>query len=192
MAVVKILAFAGSARSGSLNKNLVGIAAQFTRNHGAEVTVLDLRDYPLPLYDGDLEAAHGLPEPVRTLKRMLSEHHGLLIASPENNGSVSAPLKNMLDWISRSEGTQPRSLSFQNKVAAIVAASPGVYGGLRGLLHLRQILNSLGVLVLASHVAVGRANQVLTEEGKISDATLSTAVDGLCAQLVETTRKFIA
>jgi chromate reductase, NAD(P)H dehydrogenase (quinone) len=188
----KILAFAGSARTPSLNKKLARAAAESAQRAGAECTLIDIRDYPLPLYDGDLEAASGIPDNARTLKRIFRDHHALLIASPENNGSVSAPLKNLLDWVSRSDGQESGTLPYRDKVAAIIATSPGGAGGIRGLFHLRQILNSLGVLVLPSQLALPRANEAFGQEGKLIDPKQQEALDTLCKQLVAIAIKLAA
>ncbi|MDH3591896.1 MAG: NAD(P)H-dependent oxidoreductase, partial [Planctomycetota bacterium] len=134
--MAKILALSGSLRGDSFNRKLVAAAAAGARAAGAAVTEIDIREFPLPLYDGDLEARDGLPEHALRLKRLFAEHEGLLIASPEYNGSISGALKNLIDWVSRpaSKGEKPLA-SFDGKVAAIMAASPGGLGGLRGLVH---------------------------------------------------------
>jgi chromate reductase, NAD(P)H dehydrogenase (quinone) len=187
----RILVFAGSLRSASLNKKLARIAAESVRQAGGESTLIDLRDYPMPLYDGDLEALSGIPESARALKRIFREHHALLIASPENNGSVSAPLKNTLDWVSRADSNEPGSLPYRNKVAGLLATSPSSVGGLRGLFHLRLILNSLGVLVLPMQVGVGRGHEAFSAEGELLDAKQRAAVDQLCQDLVRLAAKFV-
>ena len=121
----RILAFAGSARRDSLNKKLLQVAVAGARAAGAEVTVLDLRDLPLPLYDGDLEAAEGLPANARALKQQLRAHAGLLLACPEYNSSVTPLLKNAIDWASRAEPGEAPLACFEGKVAGLVSASPG-------------------------------------------------------------------
>lgn len=186
----KVLVFSGSARTGSLNKKLAAVAARTIDAAGASATLIDLRDFPLPVYDGDLEAAHGLPENAKVLKRMFVEHRGLLISSPENNASVSACLKNTLDWISRADDEMSGSVPYQGKIAALLAASPGALGGIRGLPHLRQILDTLGVLVLPGAVAVGKADAAFTPEGMLIDARHQTSVEKLCERLVDTCRRF--
>ena len=113
----------------------------------------------MPLYQGDLEAREGMPPQARRLKALLADHHALLLVSPENNASVPALLKNTLDWLSRPDGGQNGLVAFQGKVALLMAASPGSLGGLRGLAHLRQILQALSVLVLTEQLAVPRAHE---------------------------------
>ena len=168
MGAPKILALAGSIRTDSFNKKLVKIAAEGARSAGAEVTVIDLKDYPLPLYDGDCEIALGVPAPALQLRQMVAESDGLLIASPEYNGSISAVLKNVIDWISRPvAGQTPTPL--KGKIGAIMATSPGALGGLRGLTHVRTILSNLGTVVLPEQVAVSRAVGAFDPEGKLKD-----------------------
>ena len=138
MAAPRILAFAGSLRKDSFNKKLVKIAAEGALSAGAEVTVIDLKEFSLPVYDGDLEEAEGLPAGAKKLKQLFLEHHGLLISSPEYNSSIPGGLKNMIDWVSRTETEdEPPLACFNKKVAAIMSASPGGLGGLRALVPLR-------------------------------------------------------
>jgi NAD(P)H-dependent FMN reductase len=186
---VKILAFAGSTRRESLNKRLVRVAAAGAREAGAEVTVLDLAQLPLPLYDGDLEAAEGLPANARRLKTLMAEHDGFLISSPEYNSSLSAVLKNAIDWVSRREADEPPLVAFAGKAAALMSASPGALGGLRGLVHLRAILGNLGILVLPQQRAVGGAAKAFDEDGTLADPKTQAAVAALGSSLAETLAK---
>lgn len=181
----KILAFAGSARADSLNKRLVRVAAQAARDAGGEATLIDLDDYPLPLYHGDLEAREGIPPKARELKALFIAHQGLLIVSPENNASVSALLKNTLDWVSRQDGGQSGLVPYQGKVAAIMSASPGAIGGLRGLVHLRQILMTLNVLVLSEQLALPRANEAFADDGSLKDPRQQATVAAIARHLVD-------
>lgn len=180
----RILAFAGSTRAQSFNKKLAAAAAKGAEAAGATVTLIDLRDYPMPLYDGDLEAAEGLPEKARELRELFLSHNALLIASPEYNGSYSAVLKNALDWISRrQEGDQPLAC-FKGKVALIIAASPGALGGLRSLRHLQSFLQGIQVNVLPEQKAIPNANGVFDEHG-ITDDKIRADVERLGARLAE-------
>jgi len=188
----RILVFAGSARTGSLNKKLARAAAAVLRAAGAEATFVDLADYPLPLYDGDLEARAGLPGNARKLKDLFIAHQGLFIASPENNASVSALLKNTLDWISRQDGDESGLVPYRGKVAAIAGASPGALGGLRGLTHLRAILQTLNVLVLSEQFALGRAHEAFDDNGSLKDSKNQTAIAALARRLVEVNTKLNA
>lgn len=170
MSTPKILAFAGSTRTASYNKQLVRFAAEAARAAGAEVTLVDLRDYPLPLFDGDLEDQQGLPENAKKLKAIFLEHDALLISSPEYNSSITAVLKNTLDWVSRTENDdEPALAAYRGKTAALISASPGALGGLRGLVHLRAILGNIGVMVLPDQVSVPKAHEAFDEKGGLKD-----------------------
>lgn len=166
--MIKILAFAGSTRHDSWNRKLIQHATASATNAGASVTLIDLAEYPLPLYDGDLEAATGVPDNALKLKTLFKSHDALLIAAPEYNSSVTPLLKNTLDWISREWQGESGLVPYQHKVAAILAASPGQLGGMRMLPHLRQILNALGVLVLPNQLSVGNADKAFNAEGKLN------------------------
>jgi NAD(P)H-dependent FMN reductase len=179
----KILAFAGSTREASWNKRLVKVAAEGARSAGAEVTVIDLRDFPMPLYDGDIEAGEGLPEAARRLKALLIEHQGLLISSPEYNGGMSAVLKNAIDWVSRKEGDEPGLAAYRDKVAGIMSTSPGQLGGLRGLVHIRQILTNVGVLVVPQQHALGGAGDAFGDDGMLLDNVQQATVTGIGARV---------
>lgn len=185
MSQIRILAFAGSTRRDSWNKKLVRIAAAGATAAGADVTVVDLRDFELPLYDGDYEAEHGLPPGAKRLKQLFCEHDGLLISSPEYNSSLTAVLKNTIDWVSRPEPDEPPLIAFQNKVAVLMSASPGALGGLRGLVHLRAILGNINVLVLPEQRAVSAAHEEFAEDGSLKNAKLQQAIEGLGGRLVE-------
>ena len=192
MSTPKILAFAGSTRTASYNKQLVRIAAEAARVAGAEVSLLDLRDYPLPLFDGDLEDQQGLPENARKLKAIFLAHDALLIASPEYNSSITAVLKNTLDWISRGEtDVEPALAAFRGKTAALISASPGALGGLRGLVHLRAILGNIGVIVLPDQVAVPKAHEVLDDQGGLKDERTARQVTRVVQGLVDFLRKHL-
>jgi NAD(P)H-dependent FMN reductase len=157
----KILAFAGSTRNASFNRQALNFAVQGAREAGAEVTLIELRDFSLPLYNGDLEESHGLPEAAVRLKALFKSHQGLLIACPEYNSSITPLLKNTLDWVSRPHGEESGLLPYQGKLAALVAASAGNLGGLRGLRHVREILTTLQVLVIPRQMALSQADKEL-------------------------------
>ncbi|MDZ8188041.1 MAG: NAD(P)H-dependent oxidoreductase [Nostoc sp. ChiSLP02] len=183
----KILAFAGSTRIDSYNKKLVKIAAAGAKAAGAEVTYLDLRDLPLPLFDEDLEAQEGLPANARTLKDLMISHQGFLIASPEYNSSLTAVLKNAIDWASRpSPNEAPLALTaFAGKVATIMSASPGGLGGLRGLVHLRSILGNIKVLVLPDQIAISKAYEAFNPDGTLKDPKQQESIEQLGAGLTK-------
>ncbi len=189
----RILAFAGSARRDSLNKKLARAAAEAARKAGAEATFIDLADYPLPLYDGDLEASQGMPANAMRLRELFLAHDALLVASPENNASVSSLLKNTLDWLSRDigdgKGANAGTAPYAGKAALLLSASPGGFGGVRGLPHLRQILATLGVTVLGAQVSLPRAHEAFDEHGALKDAR---AVESATRKLAEASRKLAA
>jgi NAD(P)H-dependent FMN reductase len=190
----RILVFAGSARRDSLNKKLARAAAKIAAIPGVEVTFIDLDDYPIPLYHGDLEAAQGMSANAVKVRELFLAHDALLIASPENNSSVSSLLKNTIDWLSRSigdgKGVNSGLAPFHGKVAALMGATPGPWGTVRGSLpHLRQILSVLGVTVLGPQVGVARADEVFGADGAIKDERVVKSVKALVGSLIETTRK---
>jgi len=185
----KILAFAGSTREASYNKKLVKIAAEGAKAAGAEVTYVDLRDLPMPLYDEDLEAKEGIPENVRKFKELMKANQGLLIACPEYNSSITPVLKNAIDWASRPEPGEPGLACFTGKVAALMSASPGGLGGLRGLIHVRSILSSINVLVLPAQNAIPSAFQAFDNDGRLKDATQQAAVEQLGSKLATVVAK---
>lgn len=169
MAKPKILAFAGSTRIDSFNKKLVKVATIGAMENGADVTVIDLRDFAMPLYDGDLEQKEGIPSNARKLKDLMLSHQGFLISSPEYNSSISGVLKNTIDWASRpSEGEEPLAC-FKGKVAGIMSASPGGLGGLRGLVHVRAILENISVLVIPEQIAIAKAHEVFNSDDTLKD-----------------------
>lgn len=169
MAKPKILAFAGSTRTDSFNKKLVKIAATGAMEGGADVTVIDLRDFAMPLYDGDLEQQQGLPSNAQKLKDLMLSHQGFLISAPEYNSSISAVLKNTIDWVSRPAAGEEPLACFKGKVAGIMSTSPGGLGGLRGLVHVRAILENISVLVIPDQIAVSKAHEVFNADGTLKD-----------------------
>lgn len=190
--MAKILAFAGSARRESFNRKLIAFATERAREQGAEVSLIELRDFPMPLYDGDLEDEHGPPEHATRLYELMKQHDGLLLACPEYNSSITPLLKNTIDWVSRPrEGEQPLA-AFSGKVAALLSASPGQLGGLRGLVHVRSILSNIGVLVVPNQVAVSRAHKAFDEDGAIRDEGVAKRIEGVLTQLIKTTDKLTA
>jgi chromate reductase, NAD(P)H dehydrogenase (quinone) len=175
----RILAFAGSTRKESFNKKLVRIAAQGAQAAGAEVTVIDLKDFALPLYDGDLEAESGVPENAKRLKSIMIGSDGFLISSPEYNSSITPVLKNAIDWASRPAPNEPPLVAFTGKAAVLMSASPGALGGLRGLVHLRAILGNIGVIVHPNQVAVSKASDVFNADDALKDAKQQAGIEGL-------------
>ena len=162
---VKILALAGSTRSDSLNKRLIEAVAALADPASAEVEVIDLRDYPLPLYDGDLEDAEGVPDNAMALKEKFLAADALLISTPEYNTSLPAVLKNAIDWISRPVDGVPWLSEIRGQVLGAMSASPGSTGGMQALGHLRQMFSNLGAYVVPGFTACPNAAGAFDEQG---------------------------
>lgn len=184
----RILALAGSLRSGSYNKLILCVAADGARAAGADVTRVDLRDYPVPPYDGDVEARDGIPAAALELKKLFRASDGLLLASPEYNAGISGTLKNVLDWVSRTAPGEKPLECYRGKVAALCSASTGALGGIRGLAIVRLILGSIGVVVLPDQVAVPKAAEAFDDEGNVLDPGRRKALMELGASLAHAAR----
>ncbi|WP_428675093.1 NADPH-dependent FMN reductase [Roseibium sp.] len=182
----KILVFSGSIRSGSFNGKLAALAAKRLAILDADVTHVSLKDYPLPIYDGDLESASGAPENAKKLKRLLEAQDGIFIACPEYNAGITPLLKNTLDWISR---VKEPGEALKNKVFALGAASPGKFGGMRGLIGTRTILEvGIGALVLPQMVSVSAAASAFDDKGGLTDERTAGQLDKLVDALLRATR----
>ncbi|MEO6787916.1 MAG: NAD(P)H-dependent oxidoreductase [Chthoniobacteraceae bacterium] len=193
MSTPRILTFGGSLRRDSYNQKLAAIAAQGAREAGAEVTLVALRDFPMPVFDGDLEEASGMPEQAKRLKGLFRGHDGLIISAPEYNSGITGALKNAIDWVSRAESDdEPPLVAFTGKTAVLCAASPGALGGLRGLVQVRAILGNIGVNVLPAQITVRKAHEAFGPDGALLDATQSAAVKDLGAQLARHLAKLLA
>ncbi len=189
MQTPSLLAFAGSTRAASFNKQLVKIAAQGAEEAGVSTTFVDLADYPLPLFDEDLEAANGMPLAAVELKQLMIQHQGFLIASPEYNSSVSGVLKNTIDWVSRAAEGESPLIAFSGKAAALLSASPGGLGGIRGLVHLRSILGNIGMNVLPDQVTISSAHKLFDATGNLQDPAQEKKVKALGASLAKFCKK---
>lgn len=188
----KILCFAGSLRRDSYNKKLAQIAMQAVQAAGGEATYIDLKEIPMPVYDADIEESEGIPENAIKLKKLFNEHNGLLIASPEYNSSISAALKNAIDWVSRPQPGEKNLACFDGKVAALLAASPGAFGGLRGLVTLRSILGNIKVIVLPDQLAISKANEAFDEDGSLKDDKQAATVKAIATRLVQVASGLLA
>ncbi len=171
MSLPKLLFFAGSARADSLNKKFAKYGVKLAHDAGIDATFLDLRDYPLPIYDGDFEDEAGVPENARKLKEIVEQHDGVFIISPEYNSSIPPLLKNILDWISRVKNADGSSSAvFKNKPTALGAVSPGGLGGMRVLIGLRPIIaNGYNALVIPDQVSVPGGDKVFDNDGMLTD-----------------------
>lgn len=184
--MIKIAILAGSTRAGSYNQTLASLAASSAAAYGAESVLVDLRDFHLPIYSQEVED-EGLPDGALTLKQLLQAHDGMIIASPEHNGSVSSLLKNAIDWASRpTESESPTALSaYRNKPVAIMSASTGPFGGLRSLAHLRQILGTIQMLVIPEQVAVPFADRAFAEDGSLKEPLPASLLDTMTKRLID-------
>lgn len=168
---VRLLFFAGSSRAGSFSKKLARLGAMIAEANGIHSTFADLGDYPMPIYNGDLEAAEGQPENAHKFKELMAAHSGIFIASPEYNASITPLLKNTIDWVShvRSPGVSGPEV-FKTRVFALGSTSPGGMGGLRSLTTVRQVLElGLGALCLPDQFAVPRAVDAFGEDGHLKN-----------------------
>jgi chromate reductase, NAD(P)H dehydrogenase (quinone) len=181
---MRALVFAGSTRTDSLNRKLARAAAEELKRRGLDVTFADLKDYPMPLYEGDLETASGIPENARAFRKLLELNELFVIASPEYNGSFPALLKNVVDWTSRPGPGERPAAAYRGKQAILLATSPGPGGGRRGLKHLRELLEMIGVTVVAE-VPVAKGFESFDAEGRLARledvAALRAVADGLVA-----------
>lgn len=183
--MTKLLFLAGSTRKNSINKKLAKCAAQIAQKMGAQVTYVNLADFPLPIYGEDLQEEFGIPDNAKRLKKLFVESNGFFIASPEHNGSFPALLKNSLDWISLSESQGETPLAaFANKAAAISSTSPGSLGGLRGLISLRMFLSGVGIIVVPNQVAVPFAGKNFDNEGNLRDEKQKLMLESTIKQLI--------
>jgi chromate reductase, NAD(P)H dehydrogenase (quinone) len=186
MSGLKILVIPGSLRTGSLNARLAAtIAYEFTQA-GAEVTRISLADFPLPIYDGDLQSKSGVPKNAVNLKRMMSAHHGVLIVTPEYNSSVPPLVKNTIDWVSRvQDGQESRGQVFRERPFAIAAASEGRLGGTRALAALRLILSACHATVIPNQFALSFASEAYDDMDRLKQPADIAALAALARQLIE-------
>jgi len=186
----KLIFLSGSIRKDSLNKKLAVLAAEVAKGQGADAKFIDLAEYDMPIYNGDLEIAKGMPENGKRLKKEFLDCKGFFIASPEYNSSFSALLKNSLDWVSRKEdGTGGDLSAYKGKVAALAAASPGGFGGLRGLVPLRMMLGNIGVHVLPDQLAIAQAHTIFDAAGKLDEKN-TKALHGLVTSFISVASRF--
>lgn len=185
MATARILAFAGSSRTGSWNRQVLEVAAAGAREAGAQVTVVNLGDYPMPIYNADWHLEHGVPPAMLELRALMMGSNGLLIASPEYNASITPLLKNTIDWLSQDVGGESGDAPFRGKVGGLMGASNGAFGTIRSLPHVSHILANLGVLMLPI-VAVPGVAKTFDATGAMTDARVKTRLTNLGAQLTST------
>ena len=183
MSSKKILFLSGSTRKGSFNSVLAKAACEFAKTQNIDAEYIDLSDYELPLFNEDEEEERGVPGNAKRLKQKFIEADGYFIASPEYNGSITPLLNNTLDWLSRAhQENEPRLAAYSNKAAAIGAASPGGFGGMRALVPLRLLLSNLGVNTVGKQIAIGAAHEAFDERGKLK----SERYQGMLEEIVKT------
>lgn len=172
-----VLALAGSTRDNSYNKFLAKEAGEIARQMGAKVTVVDLKDFPLPFYDADYETKEGMPTKAKELRRLMVQSDAIIIASPEYNASLTAVLKNAIDWASRTEDKNGSREAFAGKKFALMSASPGQGGGKRGIVHLQAIIQALGGQVVDKQVLVPSAMEAFDAQGQITNPALKKQLE---------------
>jgi chromate reductase, NAD(P)H dehydrogenase (quinone) len=192
MAALKILVIPGSLRTGSLNAKLAAVAAHQFALAGVEATRLSLADFPLPIFDGDLQSRSGVPKNAVDLKRMIASHHGVLIVTPEYNSSVPPLVKNAIDWVSRvHDAHESRGQVFRGRPFAIAAASQGRLGGARALAALRLILCACHALVIPNQLALGFANDAYDDMDRLKQAADIEALEALVRQLIDVSQRLM-
>jgi NAD(P)H-dependent FMN reductase len=185
VSTLKILVIPGSLRTGSHNVRLAAAAAYEFAQAGVEVTRLSLGDFPLPIYDGDLQAKSGVPKHAVNLKRMIGAHHGVLLVTPEYNSSVPPLVKNTIDWLTRvQDANETRGQVFRARPFAIAAASQGRLGGTRALAALRLILSACHATVIPNQLALSFADQAYDDMDRLKNPADIEALKALVRQLI--------
>jgi chromate reductase len=192
MSALKILVIPGSLRTGSHNARLAAAAAYELAQAGAEVTRISLGDFPLPIYDGDLQTKSGVPKHAINLKRMMSAHHGVLIVTPEYNSSVPPLVKNTIDWVSRvQDAHETRGQVFRERVFAIAAASESRLGGTRCLAALRLILSACQAMVIPNQLALAFAGEAYDDMDRLKQPADIEALGALVRQLIDVSQRMM-
>jgi chromate reductase, NAD(P)H dehydrogenase (quinone) len=192
MSALKILVIPGSLRSGSLNAKLAAAAAHEFALAGAEVTRISLADFPLPIYDGDLQSKSGVPKNAVNLKRMMSAHQGVLIVTPEYNSSVPPLVKNTIDWVTRvQDAHETRGQVFRERAFAIAAASENRLGGTRSLAALRLILSACHAVVIPNQVALSFASEAYDDMDRLKHPADIEALKALVRQLIDVSQRMM-
>lgn len=192
MSALKILVIPGSLRSGSLNARLAATASLEIAQAGAEVTRISLADFPLPIYDGDLQTKSGVPKHAINLKRMMAAHHGVLIVTPEYNSSLPPLLKNAIDWVTRVQDPhEARGQVFRERVFAIAAASQSRLGGARALAALRLVLSACHATVVPNQLALSFAGEAYDDMDRLKHSADSEALTAMVRQLIDVSQRMM-
>jgi NAD(P)H-dependent FMN reductase len=178
---VRILAFCGSARLQSFNRKFLAEAVEAARAAGCEVTLADLNEFVLPIFNGDLEDRDGMPENAARLVALVAGSHALLVASPEYNSMITPLLKNTIDWCTRADDNP-----FEGRVAAVISASPGIHGGVRSLQLAQQLLLKVGCLVVPGQCILPHADKAFDAQGRLVDERVRKSVQDLVGRLAAT------
>ncbi|MHA7813135.1 MAG: NADPH-dependent FMN reductase [Phycisphaerales bacterium] len=185
---IKVALLSGSLRGESLNTKLVlSVAGEIEKQGGVEIDLISLNKLDLPIYDQDIEDKE-FPASAIELKKRLIDADAFLIGSPEYNGSISAALKNAIDWASRPRPDEEPLECFKGKGCGLLAASPGAIGGLRGLRHVRQILTQIQMVVVPQEFALGKAHEAFDDNGQIKDGNARKMANNVGHALVKMTR----
>lgn len=182
----KILVFAGSIRKGAFSGHMADAAEKELEKQGAKVTHLSLADYPLPMMNEDLEAEEGIPENAMKLGRLLAEHDGLMICSPECNASIPPLIKNTIDWISRisKDGDKPLK-PYAGLTVGLCSTSNGAFAGMRGLYHLRAVLMAVGTQVVTEQCSVSGAADAFHDDGALKNERQAQMLSAVCKSLIK-------
>jgi chromate reductase len=192
MSALKILVIPGSLRTGSHNARLAAAAAYEFAQAGVEVTRISLADFPLPIYDGDLQTKSGVPKHAINLKRMIGAHHGVLIVTPEYNSSVPPLLKNTIDWVSRvQDAHETRGQVFRERAFAIAAASESRLGGTRALAALRLILSACHASVVPNQLALAFASEAYDDMDRLKNPADAEALQAMARQLIDVSQRMM-
>lgn len=182
MASPRILVFAGSIRTGAFSGKLAAVAAKELALNDADVTLISLADYPLPIYNGDLEAEEGIPENAKKLARQIAAHQGVFIATPEYNNSLPPLLKNAIDWVSRIKNDE---IAYQHRIYGAGSSARGPVGGARALIDLRKVIMSgLVGIVIPEKVEIALAGDAFDEAGNLVPEPPKNVLKALCKRLV--------
>jgi NAD(P)H-dependent FMN reductase len=192
MSALKILVIPGSLRTGSLNARLAAAAAYEFAQAGAEVTRISLADFPLPIFDGDLQVKSGVPKNAVNLKRMIGAHQGVLIVTPEYNSSVPPLVKNAIDWVTRvQDGGEAGGQVFRERTFAIAAASESRLGGARSLAALRLILSACHATVIPNQLALSFAAHAYDDMDRLKHPADIAALDAMVRQLIDVSQRMM-
>jgi NAD(P)H-dependent FMN reductase len=187
--MTSILIFSGSARQGAFSKQLAAAATTLINGEGGKPTLIDLADFKVPLYNADLEAESGIPQPAVDFRRLVASHDGMAIATPEYNGFVTPLLLNMLCWASRPSPGDDFGTVFQGRPVALMASSPGRLGGVRVIPRLRDIVAELGMIAIPGFVTVPDAASAFTEQGRLVEHRKEEEVVCLVRRLMTASRR---